>query len=142
MIVFDQTCCKDYQYHGVTVTGDPVKYLGTYVGMGDSPVAQNLDQAVLKMKHTVQKWRHHTMSLFERVVVFKSMIFSQIVHVLNTSYIPLKTVEFIQKFANDFLWRGKTKVNTETVQNQPKFGGLNHINVKHFMHKLRTSWIL
>ena len=102
-VVFDQTCCKDYHYHGVTVTSDPVKYLGTYVGAGDTLVAKNPDQVVFKMKCTAQKWRHCSMSLFARVVVFKSMIFSQIVHVLNTLYIPTKTVEFLQKFANDFL---------------------------------------
>ncbi len=110
MVVFDQNCHKDYHYHGITVTGNPVKYLGTYVGAGNSPVDKNLDQVVSKMKHTAQKWRHHNMSLFARVVVFKSMIFSQIVHMLNTSYIPMRTVEFLQKFTNDFLWRGKPKL--------------------------------
>ena len=117
MVVFDQNCCKNYHYHGITVTSDPMKYLGTYVGARNSLVDKKLDHLVSKMKCTAQKWRHHSMSLFARVVVFKSMIFSQIIHMLNTSYILIKTVEFLQKFANDFLWRGKTKVNTETVQN-------------------------
>ena len=60
------------------------------------------------------------------------MIFSQIIHVLNTMHITTKTVDFLQKFANNFLWCRQNKVNTETIQNPLRLGGLNHINVKHF----------
>ena len=45
------------------------------------------------------------------------MIFSQIVYVINTTHITTKTMDFLQKFANDFLWHGQNKVNTETMQN-------------------------
>ncbi len=33
-------------------------------------------------------------------------------------------------------------MNTEVTQNQLKAGRLNHINVKHFLHKLRTTWMM
>ena len=67
------------------------------------------------------------------------MIFSQIVYVINTMHITTKTVDFLQQFANDFLWWGQNKVNTETTQNPLRLGGLNHINVKHFLHNLRMK---
>ena len=55
---------------------------------------------------------------------------------------PQTPLIFLQKFANDFLWRGQNKVNTKTVQNPPNLGGLNQINVKHFMYNLRTKWMI
>ncbi len=55
---------------------------------------------------------------------------------------PAKTIEFLQRFANDFIWHGQNKVNTEVTQNPLKTGGLNHINVKHFLHKLRTMCMM
>ncbi len=33
-------------------------------------------------------------------------------------------------------------MNTETTQNPLRLGGLNHINVKHFLHNLRMKWII
>ncbi len=33
-------------------------------------------------------------------------------------------------------------MNTEIIQNLPKDGGLGHINVKHFVHSLRTKWMV
>ena len=70
------------------------------------------------------------------------MIFSQIIHVINAMHISTKTVDFLQKFANDFLWHGQNKVNTETTQNPLRLGGLNHINVKYFLHNLRMKWMI
>ncbi len=71
------------------------------------------------MKSTAQKWKHRTLSLTARIMVFMTIIFSQIVHILNTTYVVPKMIEFLQKFVNDFLWRGQNKVNTETVQTPP-----------------------
>ncbi len=50
-VVYDKSCGGDYQFHGVTVTGQPVKYLGTYVGAGDKPADLNLSQSIRKMKN-------------------------------------------------------------------------------------------
>ncbi len=103
MVVYDKSCEEDYQLHGVTVTGQPVKYLGTFVGASDKPADLNLSQSIQKMKHTAQKWKHHSMTLYARVLIFKTMIFSQIVHTLNTSFVPSKMIDFLQKFANEFI---------------------------------------
>ncbi len=102
-MVYDKSCEEDYQFHGVTVMGQPVKYLSTYVGAGEKPADLNLSQSIRKMKHTAQKWKH-SMTLYARVLVFNTMIFSQIVHTLNTSFVPSKTIDFLQKFANKFIW--------------------------------------
>ncbi len=141
-VVYSSACERDYQFHGITVTGNPVKYLGTYIGKGDTATILNLDSALSKMKTMAQRWKHQTLSLTARIVVFKTMIFSQVVHILNTMYVAPKTINFLQKYANDFLWRGHNRVNTEMVQNPLSLGGLNQINVKHFMHNLHVKWMI
>ncbi len=42
-VVYSSNCNQDYQYHGITVTGNPVKCLGTYIGKGDTASHLNLD---------------------------------------------------------------------------------------------------
>ncbi len=48
---------------------------------------------------------------------------------------------FLHKFSNDFLWQGHNRVSTNVVQNPPQYGRLNHINIKHFLHRLQAKWM-
>ncbi len=88
----------------MTVTSNLVKYLGTYIGKTDAASNLNLDKAIENMHKTAHKWWNRTLSLTARITIFKTMIFSQIVHIINTTHITTKTVDILQKFANDFLW--------------------------------------
>ncbi len=88
----------------LVIKDNTIIYLGTYIGKTDAASTLNLNKAINKMCKTTQKWRNRTLSLTARISVFKTMIFSQIVHVINTMHITTKTVDFLQKFANDFLW--------------------------------------
>ncbi len=55
MVVYAESCPNDYVFHGVTVTSNLVKYLGTYIGKTDATSTLNLDKAIEKMCKTAQK---------------------------------------------------------------------------------------
>ena len=69
------------------------------------------------------------------------MILSQVTHVLNTVFIYGKQLDFLQNFVNHFLWHGKNKLLPDLCQNPVELGGLNHMHIKHFVHKLRAKWM-
>ncbi len=103
-IVYDPKVKDDFRFHGVTVMSGPVKYLGTYLGLSPQVAKLNLDGAVQKMKNTAAKWWKHPLTLFAHVTVLKAMIVSKVIHILNTCYVPSTTIDFLQKFANKFVW--------------------------------------
>ena len=43
--------------------------------------------------------------------------------------------------ANDFLWHGRNHRKERIVQNTQKWGGLQHIHMKHIMHKIQVKWM-
>ena len=118
-----------------------MKYLGTYLGVGEASVELNLQKSMEKMTTLALQWCKHLLTLYARVLVFKAMILSKLTHVLSTCYIPLEKIDILQWMANDFLWRGKNKLKTKVMQNNFKQGGLNHINVRHYVFNLRAKWM-
>ena len=43
-------------FHGVTMTSNPVKYLGTYIGKTNAALTLNLNKAIEKTCKTTHKW--------------------------------------------------------------------------------------
>ncbi len=89
------------------------------------------------------------MTLGARVLVLKCMIFSIGNHVLTNAYFStdrlemlqkvVNRLEMLQKVVNDFLWRGQNRLTPAKYWNTPKWGGLNHLHIKHFVYNLRTQ---
>ena len=81
------------------------------------------------------------MTLGARVLVLKCMIFLTMTLILNTIYISTDKLDPLQKFVNEFLWRGCNRLPPDICQNTPNKGGLNHLHVKHYIHNLRVKWM-
>ena len=140
-VVYSQKATHNYKFHGVLVTSNPVKYLGTFLGVAEAMEKLNFEVAISKMRYMANKWRKRPLSLFAQVLVFKTMIISQITHVLNTVFILSKQLDFLQNFANEFLWQGKNKLLPDLCQNPVELRGLNYVHIKNFVHKLRAKWM-
>ncbi len=67
---------------GVTVSGEPVKYLGAYLGSGDL-TAMNFEAALKKARAVASRWSKRKLTLIARVLVVKMFIFSIFVHTMN-----------------------------------------------------------
>ena len=95
---------------GIQVTNKPVKYLGTFLGTDKSVEQLNFEMIKEKMQVKADHWQNRVITLQARILVIKVLIFSCCTHVLNTMYISSRHLDQIQHFLNDFLWRGKNKI--------------------------------
>ncbi len=80
---------------GIQVTSQPIKYLGTYLGMDPSVEKLNFDVMMLKMKSKIDHWQHsyfYVISLQGWILV-KVLLFSYCTHILNTTYIASKHLD-------------------------------------------------
>ena len=64
MVVYSWKATKDYNFHGVLVTSNPVKYLGTFLGEVEATERLNLEAVISKMRYTANKWKKRPLSLF------------------------------------------------------------------------------
>ena len=88
--------------HGIQINSAPVKYLGSFLGIGDLSTINfeiPLCMARIKLNH----WSKRKLSLFARITVAKTFIFSLFTHILNTSWITNAQLHLIQTILNEFL---------------------------------------
>ena len=134
--VFSPHLDKELTVAGMKVSSGPVKYLETWLGLDTAEL--NFSSVLTKMKVKIRCWQSRPLSLKARVLVF----FSICTHVLNTTFVSNKHLDSLQCIANEFLWRGRNKVSQNTCCNQPGWGGLNHLHVKHFVHSFYSKWMI
>ena len=72
--------------YGIQIDSVPVKYLGSFLSIGDLSTINfeiPLHRARMKLNH----WNKRKLSLFAKITVEKTFIFSLFTHILNTSWI-------------------------------------------------------
>ncbi len=94
---------------GIQVDSVLVKYLGAFLGLGDLS-ALNFEMPLRKARIKLQKWNKRKLSLFARITVAKTFIFSLFTHILNSTWITNDQLNLTQKILNEFLWGGENKL--------------------------------
>ena len=103
----------------------------------------NISTKINSMKRLMQYWSGRNISPIGRITIFKSLILSKIIHVLQSLPSPsTKHLNEIEKMATNFVWRNKRhQVNKKVLCQKFRHGGLDMINLKSFDYSLKIAWI-
>ena len=79
-----------------------------------------------------------------RITVFKSLILSKVIHILQSLPSPKKEfLKELEKLAYNFIWRNKRhQVSKSTLTRNTEDGGLNMIDIADFDKSLKITWLL
>ena len=103
----------------------------------------NITQNIESMKKLMQIWSSRNIRPIGRVTIFKSLILSKVIHVLQSLPTPSKELlKEIEKLSINFIWRGKRhEVNKKVLCYPTQKGGLNMFNLSEFDCSLKIGWI-
>ena len=103
----------------------------------------NIQNRIDSMTKLIQTWMGRNITPIGRVTVFKSLILSKIIHLLQSLPSPNKTtIKNIEKIAHNFIWRNKRhQVNKNTLSLELEQGGLNMIDMVDFDLSLKITWL-
>ena len=138
--MFDPEITGPLNKNGVVVQSSPVKYLGTYLGLGNLSKL-NFEQPLRKAKEVLNHWSKRTLTLDGQILVLKIFVVLLFIHVLNTTFISTAQIDLIQKLCLDFLWKGKPRVKISTIMAPYNQGGLKMVCVKNIVHALHVKWV-
>ena len=95
-----------------------------------------------KLKSCIQVWKSRNLSIFGRVLIVKTFIFSSINFELETNGIPDKFSSEIDKIILDFIWSNKKHlVSTDKLKYNKLYGGLNLYSVKDLVRAQRIKML-
>ena len=85
----------------------------------------NYDVRLKNISSMLQIWRQRNLSWKGRIMIIKTLILSQVTHLFNMTYTPLKFLEQLDKLIYSFLWSDKPpRVKRETIIAKIEDGGL------------------
>ncbi len=86
-VMYSHTLQENTQLHGVSITSEPVRYLGAYLGDSSAAENKNFEHIVMKFKQVTKRWQECKLTIPARITVLKCMILSVAMHILSTTHI-------------------------------------------------------
>ena len=121
----------------------PVKVLGFYVSWNLAEAhALSISRKLEQIKSIVYSWQHRKLTLNGRVVIIKSLLLSQITHLISCIPFSDDTIGEIENIFYTFLWGCKThKVKKTVIIQDFCDGGYQMINLESFIKAQKLKWI-
>ena len=110
------------------LTKDVIKILGVYFSFNKKlKQEKNLLNHIVKI---VKLWKLRNLTIEGRIVVFKSLAISTLIHLALVTEIPTTTINLLTKIQMELLWRGKIpKIKNSTLCNDYEYGGLKKVDI-------------
>ena len=121
----------------------PFKTLGIWFSSDLSEsINLNYNDRLKRIYNILQIWRQRSLSWKGRIMIIKTLILSQVVHLFGTTFTPKYILEQLDKVIFNFLWNHKPpRVKRETVIAPIDSGGLKMPEVFAFQEAQKISFI-
>ena len=103
----------------------------------------NYTPKLSRLKSQLQVWYQRDLTPFGKITLVKTFALSQLVFLLSVlPNPPLSFLKVVEKTIFNFIWNGKPdKVRRTTLCLPTHLGGLNMINIYHFIDAIKISWV-
>ena len=120
-----------------------IKTLGVWLSIEpELTVKLNFNEKKEKVRNLLRNWQYRRLSLLGKIAILKSLIASQLVHVLSPLPTNHQAIKELNGAFYHFLWDGKPdKIKRNIMISDYSNGGLKMIDLFSFNKSLKTIWI-
>jgi Reverse transcriptase (RNA-dependent DNA polymerase) len=120
-----------------------IKILGVYIGYDtQSAQSKNISAKLTKMEQLTHLWQTRGLTLFGKVLIYKSLVLSQLTHVLINTEVPGTHLQRIEKMCFKFIWNGKPdKIARAILCQDYEQGGLQAPDIINMSKYFYATWI-
>ena len=101
------------------LTDDLIKILGIYFYYNKKlEQEKNFLNHIVKIQNILKLRKLRNLTMEWRIVVFKSLAISKLIHLALVTEIPTSRINLLTKIQMEFIWKGKTpKIKNTTLSN-------------------------
>ena len=127
----------------VNLTNNSIKVLGVYYSYDKNICEEkNFISTIKKIENVLKVWKMRNLTLYGKIVIFKSLAISKIIYISHMSSVPSTIINHLVKTHNDFIWDGKKpKIKHSTLIGNYEDGGLRDIDICSKIKALQLSWL-
>ena len=122
---------------------DVIKILGIYLSCNKKlEQEKNVLNHIVKIQNILKLWKLRNLTIEGRIVVFKSLAISKLIHLALVTEIPKTTINSLTKIQMEFIRKGKSpKIKNSTLCNDYEHVGLKNVDIFSKVASLQCSWI-
>ena len=115
----------------IDLTGYVIKILGIYFTYNKKlQQEKNFLSHIDKIQNILKLRKQRNLTIEGRIVVFKSLAISKLIHLALVTEIPTTTINLLTKIQMEFIWKGKNpKIKNSTLCNDYEYGGLKNVDI-------------
>ena len=127
----------------IDLTEDVIKILGIYFSYNKKlELEKNFLNHIAKIQNILKLWKLRNLTIEGRIVAFKSLAISKLIHLALVTEIPTTTINLLNKIQMEFIWKGKNpKIKNSTLCNDYQYGGLRNVDIFSKVVSLKCSWL-
>ena len=127
----------------IYLTEDVIKILAIYFSYNKKlELEKNFLNHIAKIQNILKLWKLRNLTIEGRIVVFKSLAISKLIHLALVTEIPTTIINLLTKIEMEFIWKGKNpKIKNSTLCNDYEYGGLRNVDIFSKVVSLQCSWM-
>ena len=130
--------------YNVVWTSESLNMLGVIICNDRTKLCEaNYGPKLTKIENTIRAWRQRNLTIYGRLALIKSLLFSQIVYLM--SVLPAPSDDYINRIERilfQFLWNSKTeRISRQTLLRPYNEGGLKMPHLRSFNSATKLAWL-
>ena len=127
----------------IRLTEESVKMLGIHFSYNKKlEEKKSFYNRIAKIENILKVQRMKDLTIEGKIVIFKSLVVSKIVHLALIKSVPILPIEQLNIMKKNFIWKGKkTKIEQCTLCNSNENGDLKDVDIFYKIISLQCSWI-
>ena len=127
----------------VSLMNDSIRGLGvnfTY----DSTLfnEKNYVACIKKLQKVLHVWGMRFLSLYGKIILFKSLAFSKIIYIASMATVPADIIKMLESIHKDFVWdKKRPNIKHLSLIRDYKYGGLKDIDIPSKFKSLHLNWL-
>ena len=127
----------------VSLMNSCIRVLGVYFTYNNRMfIEKNYIDCIKKLQDVLQVWRMRFLTLYGKIIIFKSLSISKVIYIACMSTATADIVNLLETIHSDFIWdKKRPNVKHLTLINDHRNGGLKDIDIPSKFKSLHLSWI-
>ena len=114
---------------------EPLKFLGICVGENETDCnEENWNEKILKIEKILASWKRRDLTIFEKILIIKTLTLSIITHVAISLTVSPKIIKRLNKLFYGFIWGKRDQMKKYILRLPLDIGGATWLMLNLFLH--------
>ena len=103
---------------------------------------KNYIECVKKLQKVLHVWGMRFLTLYGKIIVFKSLAFSKIIYIASMATVPTDIIKLLENVHREFIWdKKRPNIKHLTLIGDYSHGGLRDIDIPSKFRSLHLNWL-